>query len=315
MSNSFSGSYTVSITPFTDDGSAVDVGRLKSFLDWQIDVGVPGIIALGTTGEFLAVTDAERRLIVETYVEHIAGRMPVLIGTMNAYTPNAVRYSKEAQDLGADGLMILPPYYYAPTEDEILRYYAAIDAAITIPVMLYNNPVTSNVDMSAELVGKLAKELASVQYIKEASQDLGRVTDVLEAAEGHIEVFAGERVVDSYKLGAIGYVNPYGNYIPVPSYRICDLAAAGRFDEAHQIQQRIDRIDRVIAEGHPTYGHQCYSKALAAVVGHPVGDVREPLTTFAQLGDEGKERVAIMKPMIEELETFVAGIDFSDSPS
>ena len=80
--------------------------------------------------------------------------------------------------------------------------------------------VTSNVDMSAALVGKLAKEFEQVQYIKEASLDLGRVTDVLAEAEGNIEVFAGERVVDSYRLGAIGYVNPYGNYIPVPSYRI-----------------------------------------------------------------------------------------------
>ncbi len=310
MTKELRGSYTVAVTPFTADGSAVDVDALEDYLDWQLDVGVPGIIALGTTGEFLSVNDEERRLIVQTYVDRIAGRIPIIVGTMNAHTPNAVRYSREAEDLGADGLMILPPYYYTPTEEEIMRYYAAIDAAISIPIMLYNNPVTSNVDMSADLVGRLCKSLESVQYIKESSQELGRVTDVLEASDGRMKVFAGERVVDSYRLGAIGYVNPYGNYIPVPSHRICDLAGQGRFEEAVAIQRLIDRIDHIIAEGHPTYGHQCYSKALAAVVGHPVGDVREPLTTFEQLGQEGRERVERIKPLIDELESLVGSMSF-----
>ena len=153
MSEPFRGSYTVTITPFTEDGSAIDIEAWKGFLDWQLEVGVPGIIVLGTTGEFLAVSDDERTQLVETAVEHVAGRIPVLVGTMNAHTPNAVRYSREAEALGADGLMILPPYYYTPTEDEIFGYYRAICDAVSLPIMLYNNPVTSNVDMSAKLVG------------------------------------------------------------------------------------------------------------------------------------------------------------------
>jgi 4-hydroxy-tetrahydrodipicolinate synthase len=310
MTTEFRGSYTVSVTPFTEDRSAVDVGALKEYLDWQLSVGVPGIIALGSTGEFLAVSDDERRLIVDTYVKHIDGRIPVIVGTMNAHTPNAVRYSREAEDLGADGLMIIPPYYYTPTEDEIFRYYAAIDAAISVPIMLYNNPVTSNVDLSADLVARLCRSLEHVQYLKESSQDLGRVRDVIEASGGQMKVFAGERVVDSYLLGAIGYVNPYGNYIPIPSYRICELADQGRYNEALSIQRLIDKIDHIIAEGHPTYGHQCYSKALAAMVGHPVGDVREPLTTFAQLGQEGQKRVAQIMPIIDELESLVSSMNF-----
>src|SRR6185503_4457632 len=108
----FRGSYTVTITPFTEDGSAIDEAAWTRFLDWQLDVGVPGVIVLGSTGEFLTVNDEERRRLVETTVNHLAGRVPVLIGTMNAYTPNAVRYSREAEALGADGLMIAPPYYY-----------------------------------------------------------------------------------------------------------------------------------------------------------------------------------------------------------
>ena len=191
MAKEFRGSYTVSVTPFTEDGSGIDFGALKNFLDWQIEVGVPGIIALGSTGEFLAVSDEERRQLVETYVNHIDGRMPVIIGTMNAHTPNAVRHSRQAEDLGADGVMIIPPYYYTPTDDEIFRYYEAIDAAISIPIMLYNNPVTSNVDMSAKLQAKLCLELESVQYVKESSMHLSRVPEVIEASGGRMKVYAG----------------------------------------------------------------------------------------------------------------------------
>lgn len=306
----FHGSYTVSVTPFTEDGSGIDLGALRGFLDWQLEAGVPGIIALGSTGEFLAVNDEERRLIVDTYVQHIDGRIPVLIGTMNAHTPNAVRYSREAEEQGADGVMIIPPYYYTPTDDEIFNYYAAVDEAISIPVMLYNNPVTSNVDMSAALVARLCKSLESVQYIKESSLDLARVRDVIEASGGEMKVFAGERIVDSHLLGAIGYVNPFGNYIPVPSYRIFDLLDQGCIEEALVIQRLIDRIEHIIAEGHPTYGHQCYSKALAALAGHPMGDVRAPLTTFPALGEEGRRRVARIKPLIDELESYTASLDF-----
>ena len=309
MSTEFHGSYTVTVTPFDEADQSVDVEALTAFLDWQLEVGVPGVIALGTTGEFLTLDDDERRLIVDTYVRHIDGRIPVLVGTMNAHTPTAVRYSREAEELGADGLMILPPYYYTPTEDEILKYYGAICDAVSLPIMLYNNPVTSNVDMPASLVGRLARTFENIRYIKEASMDVGRVRDVIEASDGLMNVFAGERVVDSFLLGAIGYVNPYGNYIPYASHRIFDFLEAGRIDDALAIQRHIDAIDHIIAEGHPTYGHQCYSKALAAATGHPVGDVRPPLTTFSGLGAEGKERVERIMTLMVELDDLMVQLE------
>lgn len=305
----FRGSYTVTVTPFTDGGSAVDVAGLRSFLEWQLDSGVPGLILLGSTGEFLTVSDEERRIIVETAVEHVGGRVPVLIGTMNTHTPTAVRYSREAEAAGADGLMIVPPYYYTPTEEEIFRYYAGIAEAVTVPIMLYNNPVTSNVDMPAKLVGRLTRAFDNIRYIKEASLDVARVFDVIEETDGVMNVFAGERIVESFLLGAVGYVNPYGNYVPVPSSRIWDLLVDGRIEDAKRVQRLINGIDHVIAEGHPTYGHQCYSKALAAAAGHPVGDVRPPLTTVAMLGDEGRERVAEILPLMDRLDELMAELD------
>ena len=112
MRRLFHGSHTVTITPFTPGGVEIDFEAWEGFLDWQIACGVPGIIILGTTGEFLTITDAERSAFVKKTVDYVNGRLVVWVGTMNAHTPNAVRYSKEAEDLGADGLMIIPPYYY-----------------------------------------------------------------------------------------------------------------------------------------------------------------------------------------------------------
>jgi 4-hydroxy-tetrahydrodipicolinate synthase len=298
----FRGSYTVSVTPFTARGAAIDLDAQRRFIDWQLECGVPGLIVLGSTGEFLAVDDAERTELVKATIDHVNGRVPVLVGTMNAHTPNAVRFSREAQELGADGLMIAPPYYYTPTEDEIFGYYRAICGAVELPIMLYNNPVTTNVDMPAALVARMTAELPNIRYLKEASLDVARVYDIVQATDGVMNVFAGERIVESFLLGAVGYVNPYGNYAPRASALIWDLLTSGRIDEAKEIEVCLDRIDHIIAAGHPTYGHQCYSKALAAVAGAPMGDVRAPLTTYASLGAEGEAVVAQVSALVKQLD-------------
>lgn len=309
MAKQFRGSYTVTITPFTEDGSKIDLAAWRRFLDGQIETGVPGIIILGTTGEFLTIADDERSMFVEATIKHVKGRMQVLVGTMNAYTPRAVRYSREAEALGADGLMIIPPYYYTPTEDEIFAYYQAICDKVSIPIMLYNNPFTSNVDMSSRLVGRLTRSFEQIRYIKEASQDTARVYDIIEETKGVMNVFAGERIVESYLLGAVGYVNPYGNYIPRASHRICDFITEGRIEDAKRIERLIGKMQAVINEGHPTYGHQCYSKALAAAAGYPVGNVRPPLTTFKALGEEGETRLKKLKAIMNELDELMAELE------
>ncbi len=305
----FSGSYTVTVTPFTEGGKSIDYAAWGRFLDWQLASGVPGIIILGTTGEFLTMTDDERGAFIEATVKHIAGRIPVMVGSMNAYTPNAVRYSRQAQDLGADGLMIIPPYYYTPTDDEIFNYYKAICEACSLPIMLYNNPFTSNVDMSAKLVGRLTKAFEQIRYIKEASQRIERIHAIIVESDGLMNVWAGQQVLESYKMGAKGYVNPYGNYIPRASVKFVEYAEQQRWDDVWAIQSVIQKFDAIITAGHPLYGHQCYSKALAAAAGYPVGDVRPPITTFASLGEEGRERVARMVPLMHELDAIVDRIE------
>lgn len=309
MRRLFTGSHTVTVTPFTPGGAEIDFEAWEGFLDWQIACGVPGIIILGTTGEFLTINDAERSAFIKKTVDYVNGRMVVWVGSMNAYTPNAVRYSKEAEDLGADGLMIIPPYYYTPTDDEIFEYYKAICGSCDLQIMLYNNPFTSNVDMSASLVGRLAKSFEQIRYIKEASQRIERIHDILVESEGHLTPWAGQRVLESYKMGANGYVNPYGNYIPRASVKFVEWAEQKRWDDVQAVQSIISKFDIIITKDHPLYGHQCYSKALAAAAGHPVGDVRTPITTFESLGQEGRDRVAQMVPLMKELDTIVDAIE------
>jgi len=301
----FRGSHSVNVTPFTADGAQIDLEANRRLLDWQISQGVPGVILLGTTGEFLTITDKERAAFVEDSVAHINGRIDVWVGAANAHSPTAARYAAEAEAAGANGLMIIPPYYYTPTDDEIMGYYDCITATCGLPIMLYNNPFTSNVDMSAKLVGRLTRAFDTVRYIKEASTDVARVYDIIEETDGVMNVFAGERIVESFLLGAVGYVNPFGSYIPRASTGIWDLLVAGRIEDAKAIQRHITIIENTIAEGHPTYGHQCYSKALAAAAGYPVGDVRPPLTQFASLGDEGTQRATKLKQIMADLDVLM----------
>ena len=201
---------------------------------------------------------------------------------------------------------VQPPTILLATDDEIFAYYRAISEAVSIPIMLYNNPFTSNIDMSAGLVARMTKAFDNVRYIKEASMDVGRIFDIIEATDNVMNVFAGNRPVESFMLGAVGYVNPFGNYIPYSTARLWDFLVEGRIDDAKHVQQLAGQIYSIIVKDHPTYGHQCYSKALAESAGYPVGDVRSPLTQFRQLGAEGIARRDEIIPLMQEVESFAA---------
>ena len=166
----FRGTYTVLITPFTADGKKVDEAALKRLVDFQIAEGIHGLIPLGSTGEFLSVTPDERRQIVDIVVKQAAGRVPVLIGTGAEWTDEVVRTSREAESMGADGVMIIPPFYSVPTDDELYAHYKKVSDAIGIPVMVYNNPATANVDMQPELIARLA-QIPNCRYVKESTLD------------------------------------------------------------------------------------------------------------------------------------------------
>lgn len=293
----FRGSHAVLATPFTADGSAIDIAALRRLVDWQIESGSHGLIPLGSTGEFLSVSDDERRQVVETVVEAANGRVPVLIGTADEWTDKAVRYSMEAQAMGADGLMVISPYYSSPTEDELFEHFRCISDAVSIPVMVYNNPNTANVDLSPEFVARLGT-LENVRYIKESSGDISRVREIHRISD-RVSVFAGYHPFESLAAGAKGYVSVIGNFLPAESAAVCDLMDRGRRDEALQLYNRMIPLLNAIAGDKYVSATKC---AMAAV-GMPIGDPRPPRLALPE------SDAARLRKLIEEFkaESKVAG--------
>lgn len=208
----FRGSYTVMVTPFRNDGS-LNEDVLRRFVDWQISQGTQGLIPLGSTGEFLSLTREEKKRVAEIVVSEANGRVPVLVGSAAERTEDAIEYSRDAEKAGADGLMIIPPFYSSPTPDELVEHFRRIAAAVSIPIMVYNNPFTANVDLKPESVARLA-EIDQVRYIKESSGDVTRVTQILQLCGDRMQVFAGYHPWEAYRCGATGYVSVFANIAP-----------------------------------------------------------------------------------------------------
>lgn len=267
----FRGSFTVMVTPF-DEAGRVDEARLRSFVDWQINEGVHGLIPLGSTGEFLSMTMAEREQVGAIVVDQAAGRVPVLVGTAAEWTQDAVSLSKAAEAVGADGVMVIPPYYCSPTEDEMFVHYSKIAEAISVPVMVYNNPFTSNVDLSARFVARLA-QIENVNHIKESSGSVSRVSEIIRLCGDRMTVFAGYTPWESFRVGAEGYVSVFANIAPRLSAELFE-ATVGNPDIApgRAVYDRVIPLLEALA-GDLYVGA---TKAALAMVGQPVGDPRPP---------------------------------------
>ncbi|PGH56315.1 4-hydroxy-tetrahydrodipicolinate synthase [Azospirillum palustre] len=266
------GTYTVLITPFTADGGAVDVPALKKLVNWQIEQGIHGLIPLGSTGEFLSMTPEERAQVIEICVTEAAGRVPVLIGTGAEWTRDAVALAKEAEGMGADGVMVIPPYYSSPTPDELFEHYRRIGEAISLPVMIYNNPATANVDLTPPIVARLS-EIDNVLYIKESTLEVTRVRDIIELCGDRMTVFAGILGYESFWLGAQGWVAVCSNLIPRDSARLFELVADhGDKEQALALYKKMLPIVRWVG------GHRyvAASKTGLGMMGLAVGDPRAP---------------------------------------
>jgi len=268
----FRGCYTVLITPFTEGGEAVDLKALERLVEFQIREGIRGLIPLGSTGEFLSVSPEERTAIVETVVRTAAGRVPVLIGTGAEDTREVVRTSQEAEALGADGVMIIPPFYSVPTEDELYVHYKKVADAIGIPIMVYNNPATANVDLTPKILARLAT-IESCLYVKESTLEVTRVRDIVDLCGDRMEVFAGVLGYESAWLGAIGWVAVCSNLAPKLSAEMFHAAAFDKdMDKALPLYRQLMPLLPFV--GGPRYVSG--TKAGFRLMGMPMGDPRPP---------------------------------------
>jgi 4-hydroxy-tetrahydrodipicolinate synthase len=268
----FRGTYTVLITPFTADGAAVDLAALARLVEFQIAEGIDGLIPLGSTGEFLSVSREERTAITECVVRTAAGRVPVLMGTGAEDTREVVALSREAEALGADGVMIIPPYYSVPTEDELFHHYKTVADAIGIPIMVYNNPATANVDLLPATLARLST-IPNCKYVKESTLEVTRVRDIVALCEDRMEVFAGVLGYESAWLGAIGWVAVCSNVAPRLSR---EMFAAAAF-EANRDQAL--PLYRKLAPLLPWVGGPRYvsgTKAAFRLMGMEMGAPRPP---------------------------------------
>ena len=267
----FRGTYTVMITPFTPDGE-VDVPALRAFVDWQIGQGIHGLIPLGSTGEFLSLDDAEKELVAATVIAQAAHRVPVLIGTGAEDTREVVRLSRRAEKLGADGVMIIPPFYSTPTDDELVHHYKTVADAIALPIMVYNNPATANVDLKPPLVARLA-EIDNCLYIKESTLEVTRVRDIIRLCGDRMTVFGGILGFESFVEGAQGWVAVASNVAPGVMARIFSLVAdEGAIKAARDLY--LDHLPLIEFVGGQAY--VAGTKALLGHMGFSAGAPRPP---------------------------------------
>ncbi|WP_428486146.1 dihydrodipicolinate synthase family protein [Rhodopila sp.] len=267
----FRGTYTVMVTPFTADG-ALDLPTLRRLVDWQIGQGIHGLIPLGSTGEFLSLSDDEHLAVAETVIQQAAGRVPVLIGTGAEDTREAVRLSRRAESLKADGVMIIPPFYCTPTEDELYHHYKTIGDAIGLPIMIYNNPATANVDLTPPVVARLAA-IDNCRYIKESTLEVTRVRDILRLCGDRMTVFGGILGFESFVEGAAGWVAVAANVAPRPLARLFTLVAnEARVTEGRALYLRYLRLIEFVGGQYYVAG----SKALLRHMGLDVGEPRPP---------------------------------------
>lgn len=274
----FHGVYVASVTPMDKKGR-VDFDMLGKFIDGQVKSGIHGIIPLGSTGEFYALTPDERHDVLKATLEAVSGRVPVLAGTNASSTADVIAYSKQAEQLGVDGLLLAAPYYSLPTHDELYKHFKTVNDAVGIPIMLYNYPGRTGVDLTPDFVERLTA-LDNVKYIKESTGDVTRISESIKRFGDRIGVFCGADLIplESFVLGAVGWVGGIANVLPKSHVKLYELAAVkGDIPAARKFFYEIFyALQAIETSGKYTQ----YVKAGCEIMGNPVGPPRMPLGTI-----------------------------------
>ncbi|OOL29870.1 dihydrodipicolinate synthase [Rhodococcus rhodochrous] len=276
------------ITPFTSGADAtVDTGALAALVDRLVGDGVHAVAPLGSTGESAYLTEKEFDTVLDTTIAAVAGRVPVVVGVSDLTTANTVRRARRAQTAGAAAVMVLPVSYWKLTDREIACHYAAVGAAIDIPVMAYNNPATSGIDMSPELLVSMFDTIDNLTMVKESTGDLSRMQRIAELSEGRLPFYNGSNplVLEALRAGASGWCTAAPCLRPEPCLALYTAVEDGDLARAQALYAELQPLlEFIVAGGLPTT-----IKAGLGILGSDVGDPRAPLLP---LEPEGRATLA-----------------------
>ena len=271
----FRGIFVPIVTPLTS-GDTLNVPVLHEHIDVLIDAGVHGLIPGGSTGEVISLSVDEYGELLRETIQRVAGRVPVVAGCSANSTRDVIRNIRQAETLGADGVMLVHPFYSLPDEREVDLHYEQVAASTNLPVMVYNNPVTSGVDTKPPQLAKLAA-LPNIEYVKESSGDASRIIDLIELSERRLKVFCGtdNQALENFAVGAVGWVAGVANAIPEQCVALYNLAVVERrIDDALSLYREILPF-LTLAE--TTGKFVQVNKAAVRLQGRAVGLPRAPL--------------------------------------
>lgn len=240
----FRGSMVAIVTPMAEDGR-VDFDALTALVNWHVAEGTDAIVAVGTTGESATLEVPEHLQAIECCIQASAGRVPVIAGTGSNNTVHAVEMTRRAESLGADGCLLVTPYYNKPTQEGLFRHFSAIAEAVAIPLVLYNVPSRTAVDMLPDTVVRLAGH-ANIVGIKEATGDIARVAAIRQGAGDDFLLISGDdaSAMEFMLAGGCGVISVTANVAPKLMHELCVAAVSGNRELAGQIDRKLERLHR-----------------------------------------------------------------------
>ncbi|RYY03180.1 MAG: 4-hydroxy-tetrahydrodipicolinate synthase [Gammaproteobacteria bacterium] len=246
------GSMVALVTPMNADNS-LDWASLHKLVDWHLEQGTHAIVAVGTTGESATLSVEEHLAVVKKVVDQVNGRIPVIAGTGANSTSEAIELTQAAKDAGVDACLLVTPYYNKPTQEGLFLHHQHIARSVAIPQILYNVPGRTGVDMKTETALRIA-QVQNVIGIKEATGDLARAKDLIEQAPQGFAIISGDdaTAVELILLGGQGDISVTANVVPREIATMCELALAGKAQEARAINQRLLALhDAMFVESNP----------------------------------------------------------------
>jgi len=271
------GSITALVTPFKND--AVDEQGYQDFIEWQIASGTHGLVPCGTTGESATLSDSEHKRVIELCVEAANGRVPVIAGAGSNETRISVRYAKHAKELGADAALIVTPYYNKPNQEGIYQHFKAISEAVDIPIIVYNIPGRSVVDISNDTMGRLAS-LPTVIGCKDATGDVTRVTGLKDrCGEDFIQLSGDDPSSLGHSAhGGMGCISVGSNIAPAQYSEMHNAMLADDYVKAREIHGRLDRLHKdLFLDPSPAP-----TKYALSLLGKMTPNVRLPMTPCSE---------------------------------